>query len=195
MKKLGAPATEDEFTQPNAECPDPRYWHAWDGESAEIEVSEFVGALVRMLQPDYVIETGSAFGHTSRTIGLALAQNGHGRLDSIELDRLRVLISRAQVVDLPVSIVEAHSMGFVPPQPIDFAWFDSEVSTRIYEFNRFYKWMHKRTVVAFHDTGEQHQPLRSQIEEMAVQLRLAPVFLPTPRGICVARVLTDKVVG
>ena len=73
---------ESTFTKPHAECPHPEWWSADDDESAEVEVVELVGALVRVLQPEYVVETGTFVGRMAQGIGQALLLNGHGRSTS-----------------------------------------------------------------------------------------------------------------
>ena len=78
--------TEERFTRPTFFCPRPDYWHSPDSEATELEISKLVGSLVRAIQPEYVVETGTYHGHTTFEIGAALAQNGHGRVVSIESD-------------------------------------------------------------------------------------------------------------
>jgi len=84
--------------------------------------------------------------------------------------------------------VRTESLAYVPDGPVDFAWFDSLLDLRAREFIHFRSWMHAGTVVGFHDTGPQH-PLRPDVENLAGLGMLAPVFLPTPRGVCFGRVL------
>lgn len=181
--------SEATWTQPTDECPNPELWHARDSESTEREICELVGAIVVALQPEYVVETGSAYGQTARTIGEALRSNGHGRLVTLEIDPKLVSHTRAVVQGLPVEVLEMSSMEWEPEEQIGFAWFDSLTPLRVQEFHRYSAWMTTRTVVGFHDTGEQHQPLRSQIEDLWRDGAITePLFLPTPRGCCFARV-------
>jgi hypothetical protein len=51
--------------------------------------------------------------------------------------------------------------------------------------------MHDRTVVGFHDTGPQH-PVRELLHPLEDEGLLAPIYLPTPRGVCFARVTPKK---
>ena len=44
-------------------------------------------ALVRAVQPDHVVETGTQLGLGSSAIAAALLQNGHGRLTTIDIDQ------------------------------------------------------------------------------------------------------------
>jgi hypothetical protein len=52
--------------------PDSPAWHRWNRMSPEYEFCEFVGALVRMVKPALVIETGVGQGFTTRRIVAAL---------------------------------------------------------------------------------------------------------------------------
>jgi hypothetical protein len=85
-------------------------------------------------------------------------------------------------------VLTTSSLDYTPEQPIDFAWFDSDTRARPEEFRRYLPWMHDRTVVGFHDTGPQHavRALLAPLE--ADGLLVSPLYLPTPRGVCFARV-------
>jgi len=88
---------ESEFTKVNPLVRDASLWSAEDGEGAELEVSEFIGALVRLLKPKFVVETGCYKGQTTREIARALQENGHGYLYSCDTDQERVLAVRKTV--------------------------------------------------------------------------------------------------
>jgi predicted O-methyltransferase YrrM len=98
--------SEDEFTKPRPDWTNPGYWTAPDAYSTECEVTELVAAFVRALQPEYVVETGTAFGYTAAAIGAALAANGHGRLDTIEIDEEKVTLASDRCKGLPVTVVD-----------------------------------------------------------------------------------------
>lgn len=180
---------ESKFTPPRPDCPHPEYWHAEDDQATELEVTNLVAAFVGALQPDYVIETGTWLGHTSHAIGKALQENGHGRLNAIELNETKAIAANQRCAGLPVTVYHMDSLAFEPTEPIDFAWFDSLPAIRPLEFLHYYPWMHDRTVVGFHDTGPQH-PTRQLLEEHVIdQELLQPLDLPTPRGVTFGRVL------
>jgi hypothetical protein len=179
--------TEDRFTAPRADCPHPGRWHSDDDDSTEIEVSRLVAAFIGALQPDFVVETGTAFGQTAELIGLALQENGQGRLVTLEPDPERAAISRARCFGLPVEVLEQASLDYTPDQPVDFAWFDSLLTLRPLELLRYRPYLSARAVVGFHDTGPQH-PVRTSLDRLVADLHLAPpLYLPTPRGVCFAR--------
>lgn len=106
------PSPESHFTRPRADCPHPEWWHAADVDSTEIEVSELVAAFVRALQPQVVVETGTAWGQTAELAGRALARNRHGHLWTLEPDRLRADHARARCRGLPVTVVDQTSLSW-----------------------------------------------------------------------------------
>lgn len=186
----GAPVRESEFSPPTSLCPNPSWWTATDEDSAEIEVSELLAGLVRGAQPDYCIETGSAWGQTAHAIGEALADNGHGHLHSLEIDEQRVAYAKTRVRGLPVTVHCMSSLDFVPTAGVGFAFFDSLFDLRVAEFDAFLPWMRTGTVVAFHDTAPGHGitpagvDLRTHIQqELAALVDL--IHLSTPRGLTV----------
>jgi len=182
----GGVVRESEFTPAHAECANPERWTATDEQSTELEVTELVGAFVRALQPEYVVETGTFCGNTARAIGEALARNGHGRLDTIEIDPDRAAVATRRCEGLPVAVHCASSLEFDPAEPIGFAWFDSLLDLRVPEFQRFYSHMAPGSFVGFHDTGSHMGSLGAQIRALP---NLRPTFLRTPRGVCFAEVI------
>lgn len=176
----------------NPDCKDCGLWHSHDDAAIEIEVAELISAFVRALQPDLVIETGCYRGHTTKLIGRALQRNGHGRLVAIDNERKRVRITRRRCVGLPVQVHWGNSLDWLPQkeETIEFALFDTPFEHRRREFEHLHPYCNKWTVVCWHDTGLHFpDPLRPDIEDMAKQGYIQPLFLPTPRGICFARVL------
>lgn len=175
---------ESQWTRPRPDCPHPEWWTAADPQSAELEVTELVAALVRALQPEYVIETGTCLGQTAEAIGLALARNGHGRLVSLEVDERRAAYARARCQGLPVEIVGASSLEFTPAAPVGFAWLDSLLELRVPEFERYRPHLAPGAVVGFHDTGP-HMALSAGVRSLA---GVRVLHLPTPRGVSFVQV-------
>jgi hypothetical protein len=182
---------ESRFTPATAICPHPHYWHSTDVDSTEVEVSELIAALVRALQPEVVVETGAAWGQTSRLIGQALQRNGHGTLYSLEIDEERADYTQRQCDGLPVVVERVSSMEYMPPAKVGFAFFDSFVSLRVDEFERYGRQpgYERNAFVAFHDTAD-HHGLWPGIAELEEQGKLLPIRLPTPRGVVIAEVIS-----
>jgi hypothetical protein len=180
---------ESRWIAPNDHCPHPEWWHSTDFNATEIEVTAAVQGVVRALQPDYVVETGTASAQTTIAIGLALRKNGHGRLVSLEIDPRLVEHGRQLCRRLPVEIRQQSSLDFIPDHLIDFAWLDSLPEIRHLEFRRYYPYMHRRTIVGFHDTGPFH-PTRGFVDEIEQEGLVKTIDFPTPRGFSLGRVQT-----
>jgi predicted O-methyltransferase YrrM len=177
---------ESRWTRSNDWCPEPQWWHSTDPQSTEFEVSDLVAGFVRALQPDYVLETGTCIGQTAFAIGTALKANGHGRLDTLEIEHDRAMHSRDVCKGLPVTVHEVASLEFRPAQRIDFAWLDSLLKLRIPEFERYREWMEPGAIVGFHDTAPHHGPFGDEIEALP---GLRAIRLRTPRGVTFGQVL------
>jgi predicted O-methyltransferase YrrM len=177
--------TEAKWTPVSEWCPNPEHWHAADWDSAETEVTELVAAFVRALQPDLVVETGTAWGQTAEAIGHALAANGHGRLVTFETDPERVIASRQRCTGLPVDVLEQESLSWTPDEPIGFAWFDSLLPLRLREFDRYLPAIAPGVVVGFHDTAPHHRIG----DKIAAHPKLVTLNLRTPRGVIFGQVL------
>lgn len=172
--------TEDAWTKPRPDCPHPEWWMSTDPQSTEIQVSELVAGFVRALQPEYVVETGSCVGQTAHIIGLALQANGHGHLDTIEVNPDLVELTRRRCDGLPVTVVAGASLDFTPRQEIQFAWLDSRLELRVDELERFRPWLAPGAVVGVHDTAAHHGPLGDTLAGLP---GVRSIQLPTPRGV------------
>jgi predicted O-methyltransferase YrrM len=182
--------SEARFTPPSETCPHPEYWTSMDEQSTENEVLELVAGFIRALQPEFVIETGSAYGYGARVIGRALQENGHGRLVTLEVDGDRWRVARMATAHLPVTCLRQSSETYVPEQTIDFVWFDSLFELRVGEFRAYYPYMTNRTIVGFHDTAD-HHPVGAEIRVLQDEGLITPIYLPTPRGVVFAQVHRD----
>lgn len=199
MSTTCAHPTEDMHTAPHPVAPHPERWHAPDGDSTECEVSELVGALVRALQPDLVVETGTAYGWTTLRIAEALTANGHGRCVSLDVDdeRLHAAANLLNGHDAGnVTLLRQSSLDYTPDEPIGFALFDSLYELRVDEFLRYRDLgaLTPGTIVAFHDWTSglrgHHMDIRAELERRLVAPGLLrAVYLPTPRGLAVGEVL------
>lgn len=181
---------ESRWSKPNDWCPHPERWTSTDPQSTEVEVSALVAGFVRALQPDYVIETGSCLGQTTLAIATALAMNGQGHLDTLEIDPERAAFTRARLmhglVDARVTVHEVSSLDFAPRGSVGFAWLDSRFELRVPEFERYRDWMGPGTIVGFHDTAPHHGLWGDDIGRLA---GVHQIKLRTPRGVTFVEVL------
>lgn len=173
--------------KPNALCAHPERYTSVDMQATENEVIELVAALVRSVHAEYAIETGTYRGYAAKAIGEALIRNGHGRLDTIEIDEGNARAARAACEGLPVTVHHTSSLAFIPPEPIEFAWLDSRVDLRAKELQRFRRHFAPNAVVAVHDTGTRFST-RQYLEPVEADGWIRFVYLPTFRGVAIGTV-------
>ena len=178
--------SEARWTAPRDDCPHPEWWHSADDESTEREVSLLVAAFVRALQPEVVVESGTATGQTAEAIGLALRDNGHGHLYTTETDPERAHIARLRCQILPVTVLEQPTSEFGPPGPVGFAWIDGHIAERAADLSHLRPYLAPGAVVGVHDASPFHG-IRQLVE---AETWIRWIYLPTPRG-----VLFGEVVG
>jgi predicted O-methyltransferase YrrM/glycosyltransferase involved in cell wall biosynthesis len=167
-------------------------WSMFDGFTAETEVLDFLYTLVRLVKPERAIETGTWLGRSAVAIGLALRDNGFGKLVSLEVDpeAAKCALTEIETAGLRdwVEVVIEQSLTFEPPNQLEFALLDSDIGVRAHEFRHLYEKLVAGATVVFHDTGAQHPGLAEGIKELISQGRLVGSFFSTPRGIFVGSV-------
>ena len=175
--------TENQFTANSDFCKDTSMWSSHDGMASEIEVSEFIYALVRLTKPEFCFESGTYKGNTTFTIGSALNDNKYGSLVSTEVNIDYIKEAQIYCNDLPVEILHMSSLDYMPTQNIDFIFFDGLFENRIKEYNKFKEFFTEKTILVFHDTApHKKQILRGYEDELNL------VRIHTPRGITIAQV-------
>ncbi len=182
-----------EALEPRPECPEPGRWSAPDEWATESDVSRLIGDLVRALKPDYVVETGSYVGYTSREIGLALRELGRGHLLSIEIAHAKAEQARSRTFGLPVTIVTNRAAHVEPSHPIDLLFVDSGWADRMVEVRHFQSWASPRCVIVAHDSAvtEAYPGVPGFYADMQAAVDDGIVLpwlkLPTPRGVALTR--------
>lgn len=176
-------------------CPHPEYWNAPDSEATEVEVSEFIGSLVRLTQPEFVLETGTYRADTTLEISRSLYMNGHGRGVSIEADQGRAEEAERRLKNLMgennrVVVIHTDSMDYKPNENIDLAFFDSDMEKRVEEFRsyRAQGYIKEHAIVAFHDTAPHHK-VRATILPLEEEGIVKFIWFNTPRGLAVGQVM------
>jgi predicted O-methyltransferase YrrM len=154
--------------------------------AAEDEVADFLYALVRLLKPDSVLETGTAFGHTAARICDALTDNGVGELLTMEAKASRHEAAAARLADEPAVVLHAKYQDVTPPDGTSFGlcFFDATRNSRDKEFLHFRPWIADDAILVFHDTGAQH-PGMSGVRALEDAGLIKSLFFATPRGISV----------
>ena len=186
-------STEARWTPPSPWQPHPEWWRADpdDADAAEFEVTTLVACLVKVLQPEVVVETGTATGATAVVIGQALADNGHGHLYTVEIDPDAADKARERVNGLPVAVVCANSLEWDPPDRIDLAWIDSGTAeTRCAEIEAWEGKFSPGAVIGVHDTAPNmgREVLHYKLGGLIGDLGLRALWLRTPRGVTLIQV-------
>jgi predicted O-methyltransferase YrrM len=173
---------ESTFTKPTAFCRRTHLWSAPDEMSSECEVSEFLYALVRLLKPTVVLETGCFIGATSVAIGRALDSNNYGRLVTCDSDAELVAQVKKLVLQLrlPIQVLHARSTDVIKRiQSVDLAFIDSG-EDRAAEVTALVPKMAPFGIIALHDTA----PHQWQVDNKYFESRgLQCLYMNTPRGL------------
>ena len=171
----------------------PQLWSMFDGYTAEIEVLDFIYTLVRLTKPQRVLETGTWLGRSAIAIASALRDNGIGHLITIELNGEAAAAAARNIGDRGlttfVTLHVANSLLVELPETYELALFDSDISLRGAEFSRFYDRLEPGAIVLFHDTADHHIGSADRVVDLVTLGMLEGIFLPTPRGIFVGRVV------
>lgn len=172
-------------------------WEMFDDGSAEISVLEFLYALVRMMKPENVLETGSYLGLSGSYLGLGLRDNGLGHLDSIEWDDERMNKAKSKWTKLELNeLITPHRMSsleFKTKTQYDLVLYDTEPQTRFLEYDRFKDNVKPGGIIVFHDlhsemgvtSGVWHG--LDLIKEDIKNHELTVMHFYTPRGLCLCR--------
>lgn len=149
------PPRVSDYTAPSALCPHPEWWSCWNAVSTEVEVSMLVAALVRAIQPEFVVEIGAHYGQTTERIGQVLIENGHGTIVSLEIDPELHGSANNRCWNLPESVVQillCDSLQYIPTKPIDLLFVDGNIR-RVSDVRHFRRYMAPRGYVVVHDTA------------------------------------------
>lgn len=143
---------------------------------SEDEMREFLTALVRVLKPDLVVETGTYKGHGARALGLGAYRNGAGRVVTCDTDLRHQVEARNAVAGLPVEIRYVRGID-LPELPLaDLVFCDSDYGAREAEIGA----CKLGAVVVVHDTLISYD---SSVARLAgVVLRHSGLCFATHRG-------------
>ncbi len=147
------PPRESEFHAPTDLCPHPEWWSAWNAVSTEVEVSMLVAALVRAMQPWFVLEIGSHYGQTTERIAQVIRENGHGQFVSLEINPEMVGSAAQrcwQYVGKEVQIIQTDSLQYVPPRLVDFLFIDGQ-EARAKDLEYYLSYLAVHCMVVMHD--------------------------------------------
>jgi D-alanine-D-alanine ligase-like ATP-grasp enzyme/predicted O-methyltransferase YrrM len=175
-----------ESTPPSSHCQTTHLYTMTDRVSAESEVLHFLKALVILLKPSLILETGTYKGSTSIALATGLLENGVGRLVTIEKDIFLADHFKSQVEGLPIEVVTGDSLNYVPNCKIDLLYLDSHRPIRIKEFLRFKPFLNKKSIIVWHDSSPEHKVVFDSIERLYNLKVIDRLLLPTPRGLTIS---------
>lgn len=173
---------ESVWTPSSDWCQRPEHWNSDTADATEHEVTGLVAAFARALQPDLVIETGSNTGQTAHALGVALQQNGHGKVVTLDIDPEMVRATQERCAGLPVEVVQQPGWEYVPDRPVGMLWLDSDAHQRHLELVHFRPFLLPGAVIGVHDTAP-HHPVHDHLKPVLHQLGATGLRLRTPRGV------------
>lgn len=145
----------------------PAGYRAFDEMAVELEVAEFLHALVRATKPHRVVESGAGKGYSSRAIADALHRNGFGMLWAYEPDPHYRKIVADRLAEIGFSTVldgDSRDAG-----EADFVFLDSGPETRADEMAH---WLRRADVLLVVHDAYRYPVLRGD-----------GFLLRTPRGL------------
>lgn len=176
---------------------------AFNDAGTELEVSEFIYSLIRVLKPALMLETGTHKGISSTYIGQAMKDNGKGLLHTCEIFQENINDAQALWKDVGVaSNINCHKqeslkLSFSPDTVFDMLFLDSEPQLRFDEFIKFWPMLKPGGFIMIHDLhpslghhgqtyhGEYDWPYGFFVPKLGSYIKsheVQTISLPTPRG-------------
>jgi predicted O-methyltransferase YrrM len=157
----------------------------WTGRN---ELLNLVGALVTLMRPNVVVETGVALGFSTATILTAMRSNGHGHLYSIDLPHVQYGHERETGGAVPAEIRDRWTLRLGPSQkllprllgevaPIDLFIHDANhaYSAQLREYRCAWPYLRPGGVLVSDDVGN------PAFVEFAAEVDARPYLVPVSR--------------
>lgn len=178
---------ESDFTGNNPICRETSLWSTRDEQSAEQEVSDFLYALVRLLKPRVVVETGCWKGDSTIAMARAVKENGRGMLYSCDIDKdlVKETLGWLEKEGLKAKVLCASGVELLKSfgeGEIDLAFIDSgDAAVRRGEIPHAIGRLKTLGCLVLHDTAPQH----GGVSQLAGEIPLPGIYFNTPRGLSV----------
>ncbi len=199
LSKTDRVSIQQEYSQPNSK------FKMFTDAGTEVEVSELLYSLVRVMKPMLVLETGTHIGISSTYMALALKENQEGTITTLEvIPELRNQATRLWADVGVISQVESRlesSLSFdVAGLSIDILFLDSEPLYRFDELARFFPAVRPGGLIIIHDlhqdfghttltvNGQYDWPygdFRPKVGDLFKNHELQVFCMPTPRGLTI----------
>jgi predicted O-methyltransferase YrrM len=184
-------ATQPEYVAPTPECPHPERWQMLDAQTAELEVLDFLKALVLTTKPSLIVETGTFIGHSAIKMAEGLKANGFGRIITVEFDPAIFAKARENIEASGLrNWIEYRNQSSLETRidgVIDILFSDSDVPIREAEIRRFLPQVIPGGLVLAHDASSQFKIVREAALRLEQEGLLSVVLLSTPRGLVIAQ--------
>jgi predicted O-methyltransferase YrrM len=182
---------QPEYHRATPECPHPERWSMYDSMTAEVEVLEFLRALVTTIKPELVVETGTFLGISTLWIAEALKANGFGKVITCEYDPLVFAKARERIAGSGlaewIDCRNESSLELKVEGRIDLLFSDSDMPVREQEVRHFLPQLNPNGVILMHDASSHLKVVRQAALELEADGLLSVVLLPTPRGLVMAQ--------
>jgi predicted O-methyltransferase YrrM len=184
-------AVQKEYTPPTPECPNPQLWNMVDSQTTELEVLDFLKALVIAVKPRLIVETGTFLGYGTIKLAEGAKANGFGRVVTVEYDPALFEKARERVQAAGLGEwVECRNESSLTAQidgDIDFYFSDSALAMREQEIRRLLPQVDPRGIIAIHDASSHFKVVREAALRMEHEGLLSVCLLSTPRGLVIAQ--------
>jgi predicted O-methyltransferase YrrM len=184
-------SVQAEYTPPTHECPRPELWKMADSQTTELEIIDFLKALVVAVKPQLIVETGTFLGYTTVKMAEGLKENGFGKIITIEYDP--AIFAKAQErikasgLSHWIDSRNASSLDTKIEGAIDILFSDSHLTIREKEIRRFLPQVDPRGLILIHDASSHFKVVREAALRMEKEGLLSVVLLSTPRGLVIAQ--------
>jgi prolipoprotein diacylglyceryl transferase len=182
---------QTEYHKPTPECPHPERWHMYDSMSAEVEVLDFLKAIVTTLKPELVVETGTFSGLSTLKIAEGLRANGVGRVITCEFDpKVFAAAEKRFAASNLKPWIEARNVSSLEMKVngrIDLLFCDSDAPIREQEVRHFLPQLNPNGVILMHDASSAMKTVREAALRLEGEGLLSVLLLSTPRGLVMAQ--------
>ena len=182
---------QPEYHRATPECPHPERWSMFDSMTAEVEVLEFLRAVVTTIKPELVVETGAFSGISTLWIAEGLKANGRGRVISCEFDPVVHAKAKERIENSNlarwIELRNESSLEMKVEGTIDLFFGDSDIPVREQEVRRLLPQISPYGLILMHDASSHLKLVREAALKLEAEGLISVVLLPTPRGLVVAQ--------
>jgi prolipoprotein diacylglyceryl transferase len=182
---------QPEYHRATPECPHPERWHMYDSMTAEVEVLEFLKAIVTTIKPELVVETGTFSGLSTLHIAEGLKANGFGRVITCEYDAKVFATAQKRFASSGlgqwIDARNESSLDMNFDGRIDLLFCDSDAPLRGQEVRKFLPQMNPHGLILMHDASSSMKTVREAALKLEAEGLLSVLLLPTPRGLVMAQ--------